>query len=296
MLPLHAPSAKLSAVCRRLGAATIRPTRHFVRFLILLLLCPPVSAKLYFYQPPLEVLEPGDVVIDLGIAYSHFDHPDLGEEDRWELPETHVYAQLGRRVMIGADAFVIYRPGDYPENGPPATEEVGLGDVTLSAYVEWLRNPRRGLVAKAFFMGKIPVADDAQYFGTDETDIFWGTTLHWEAARWSASGLARFDVLSRYRAEAGAQWDYLTVSSRVARKLQRGQVFFEGWYRHRDLDRTGLVGLGFAAPLTRTWEWRAYAGLGTNHHYVPSLDSNLEQKVRLTFRRRIAHAGLRGWL
>jgi len=266
-----------------------------VRFLVLFL-CAPAFAKLYFYQPPLEVLEPGDVIIDLGLAYSSFDHPDLGPEERWELPETHVYAQLGRRVMLAADAFVIYRPGPYPENRSPATEEIGLGDVTLSAYVEWLRRPTRGLVAKAFFTGKIPVADDAQYFGTDETDIFWGTTLHWQRPRWSLGGLLRFDVLSRYETEHRAQWDYLTASLRAAHRIGLGSLYLESWFRHRNLDRTGLVGLGWTTPIGKRWQLRAFAGLGTNHHYVPSLDSNLEEVARLTFRRLFQRPRLRSWL
>ncbi|MDJ0840919.1 MAG: hypothetical protein QNK37_30695, partial [Acidobacteriota bacterium] len=113
---------------------------------------------------------------------------------------------------------------------------------------------------------------------------------------WFASGMLRFDILSRFEQDKTAQWDYATLALRTGRTFGRAELFFEGWHRYRRLDRTSIYSLGGTLPLARNWTVTLTAGGGDNHHYVPSLDSNKERQASLLFKWTPKREGFRRWL
>ncbi len=257
----------------------------------------PLWANLYFYLPLTETMKPGEIAADFGAAYSFFNHPDRGEEDRYYVPDLRLHGQLSARMALSIEYFGVQR------TNPPqlaAAEEGGsdfkLADFTLGAWVDLRRKPGGALGLKGFFKVKIPNADEETYFGSDQTDAFLGFTGDWRGTRGFLSGVARLDILGRPDM-AGEQWDYIVLALHGGFRLGKDwSLLGEGWHRTRSTDETSLISLGFDWRFSKHWRLIALAGKGNNHDYVPGLDSNMERQYSLRLRRQFTSSRLSRWI
>lgn len=267
-----------------------------MKVLCLSLLSLPAWANLYFYMPVVQPLLPGEIVVDSGAVYSFFDHPDLGEEDRYYLPDMLATAQIAPRIGLHAHYFGIYR--DLPEAGLPQSErsDFRFGDVLLGGSLD-LWHSASGHTIKAWTSVKIPNAPDDALFGSDRTDVFLAGSWAWRNSNWQVDSLLRLDILGRPATSPDGQWDYLTLGTRLDRRLSaRLDLSGEIWHRTRSSDTTTLYTFGLQWQWTRRWDVRASYGRAQNDHYVPSLDAMLQRQITLRFTWRLQPSGWTKWL
>jgi hypothetical protein len=221
--------------------------------IFLFFLCTPTFANLYFHMPHTERMQSAEVHLDIAAAHGFYLISGR-DEARSYLPELRMHAQFYPRIAVTAEIHGVYRreslrsgvPFDLRDGG------FGFGDVRLGTWLDLRRDAENGPVIKGFFQAKIPAANDEGNFGSDKTDLYLGTTAHWQGPGRQVALMLRMDIIGR--PDSRNQWDYLTLGVQSGWDLNRNwHAYFEGYYRTRFSSATWLVGAGIRTNLNRRW-------------------------------------------